>query len=229
MAKTLACIAIVGALSAMARGAQTVEGDWEGHLKAGPQELRVVLHIAPGEKGGWRATMDSPDQGAKGIPIDSISISGSTVKFESQAIHGAFSGEVDPKYTTISGTWTQGPGSLPLTFTRAKPEVERKKAAKPSDIDGDWAGTLDAGGKKLRLVLHITSYEDGLGATLDSLDQNARGLPVTSISRDSGNISFDMKAIGGSFRGSLDGSRRTLSGDWSQSGSTLPLVFHRER
>ena len=69
----------------------------------------------------------------------------------------------------IDGTWTQG-APLELNFHRggiaAKPAP---KPAKPSDIDGDWLGTLDTGMGRLRLVLHITNTEDGLTATMDSL------------------------------------------------------------
>lgn len=37
--------------------------------------------------------------------------------------------------------------------------------------DGDWKGTLEAAGTKLDLVLHISSKDGALGATLDSPDQ----------------------------------------------------------
>jgi len=32
--------------------AQTIEGDWQGTLKAGGAELRLVLHITKGDEGG---------------------------------------------------------------------------------------------------------------------------------------------------------------------------------
>ncbi len=41
------------------------------------------------------------------------------------------------------------------------------------EIGGDWHGTLDIQGTKLRLVLHIEQQSDGLTATLDSPDQGA--------------------------------------------------------
>ncbi len=45
------------------------EGDWEGTLDAGPVKLRIVVHITRNE-GAYSATLDSPDQGALGIPIE---------------------------------------------------------------------------------------------------------------------------------------------------------------
>ena len=48
--------------------------------------------------------------------------------------------------------------------------------------DGDWKGTIDAAGTKLDLVLHISSKDGALNATLDSPDQGATGLAIDSIS-----------------------------------------------
>src|SRR5262245_35389039 len=56
-------------------------------------------------------------------------------------------------------------------------------SAQTPSVTGDWLGTLKAGPVALRLVLHITAAGDGrLSATLDSIDQNAKGIPVSSIS-----------------------------------------------
>ena len=51
-----------------------------------------------------------------------------------------------------------------------------------TEVAGDWHGSLHTAGGELHLVLHITRGQDGsLGATLDSVDQNANGIPVTKI------------------------------------------------
>jgi hypothetical protein len=36
--------------------------------------MRVVLHVSEGNEGKLTATLDSPDQGAPGIPITTITI-----------------------------------------------------------------------------------------------------------------------------------------------------------
>jgi hypothetical protein len=58
-------------------------------------------------------------------------------------------------------------------------------AQKPAqaDIDGARLGTLDAGSIKLRIVFHVTSSATGLAATMDSLDQGAKGIPVSSTAQ----------------------------------------------
>ncbi len=55
------------------RAAPALVGDWQGTLKVGGVELRLVLHVSEGESGDWKATLDSVDQGANGIPVTSMS------------------------------------------------------------------------------------------------------------------------------------------------------------
>eukprot|EP01035_Chromulina_nebulosa_P050250 gene50250-68313_t len=50
---------------------QTIIGDWNGALKVQGIQLRLVFHISKTDS-GFSATMDSPDQGAKGIPVTSV-------------------------------------------------------------------------------------------------------------------------------------------------------------
>src|SRR5579871_3483729 len=68
--------------------------------------------------------------------------------------------------------------------------------AQSQDIAGDWQGTLSAGGTELRLVLHITKAPDGsLKATVDSVDQNANGIPVNSITLKDSKLNLDVSAV----------------------------------
>ena len=50
----------------------SVIGIWEGTLDAGTAKLRLVLHIDAPKNGALVARLDSPDQGASDLPIDSI-------------------------------------------------------------------------------------------------------------------------------------------------------------
>ena len=45
------------AFPALLACAQDISGDWQGTLKAGAQELRILLQIAKSDSGEWRATM----------------------------------------------------------------------------------------------------------------------------------------------------------------------------
>jgi dienelactone hydrolase len=207
--------------------AQNIVGDWQGTLKAGAAELRLVLHIVKNPDGSLKATVDSVDQAANGIPVTSISLKESKLNFTVDAIHGSYDGKVAADATKISGSWTQTE-PLPLDFNRsATPVKTEHKPAKPSDIDGAWMGTLDMGAAKLRVVFHFINTDNGLMATLDSPDQEAKGIPVTTVTRQGAALKLEVKGIGGLFEGKIGSDLSTIEGTWSQMGSSVPLALKR--
>jgi len=207
--------------------AQDVAGDWQGTLSAGGNELRLVLHISKAPDGALKATLDSVDQGANGIPVNAVTLKDSKLNLDVAAVHGTYEGKVAPDAKTITGTWTQG-SALPLEFKRAVALVKTEpKPAKPSDIDGTWMGSLDTGALKLRVVFHILNSEDGLTATMDSPDQGMKGMPASSVARNGTSLKIEAKGIGGVFEGTIAEDQSSIDGKWSQGGGTLPLLLKR--
>jgi len=205
--------------------AQDIAGDWQGTLAANGAELRLVLHITKGDNGALKATLDSVDQSANGIPVSAISLKDSKLSLSVDAVHGTYEGKVAADGNTISGAWSQG-RPLPLDFKRATASVKTEhKPAKPSDIDGAWMGSLDTGAIKLRVVFHIVNTENGLTATLDSPDQGAKGLPVTSVTRDGAALKMEANQLGGVFEGKIAADQSSIEGTWTQRGANLPLVL----
>src|SRR5262249_7288298 len=149
-------------------------------------------------KGAFTGTMDSLDQGVKGLRLSSIELRDSRLKFAIESVNGKYEGKLDADGKAIDGEWSQGQ-PMPLRFTRGTFAVQESKPAKPSDIDGAWAGTLDVGAAKLRLVIHIKNTADGLTATMDSPDQNTKGIPTTSVKRDGDHLTIVVKGIAGEF------------------------------
>lgn len=97
-----------------AETAFAMEGIWLGTLSAGV-ELRLVLTVQP-DGDGWQATLDSIDQGAYGMAVDTLSVDGDAVSFTMRAIGASYTGSlVDDDH--INGTWNQGL-PLPLAFER---------------------------------------------------------------------------------------------------------------
>jgi hypothetical protein len=70
-------------------------GDWEGMLNAGAFKLRTVFHITNSPE-GLKATIDSPDQNAPGYPASSVQINGSSLRLESEKLHGVFEADELP-------------------------------------------------------------------------------------------------------------------------------------
>jgi fermentation-respiration switch protein FrsA (DUF1100 family) len=85
-------------------------------------KVRVVFHIVNTEN-GLTATLDSPDQGMKGLPATKVTRDGATVKIDIEKIGGTFEGQVAADSNSIVGTFTQG-GPTPLVLHRLKDESE---------------------------------------------------------------------------------------------------------
>jgi fermentation-respiration switch protein FrsA (DUF1100 family) len=205
------------ALSPLCRAQSQIAGDWEGTLNAGSVQLRQVLHISAAKDGTLTATMDSVDQGADGIPVSAVTLSGSKLKLTLEAVHGVYEGTVNKDATEIDGTWSQGT-PLALNFKRAAP---------PSDIDGKWLGTLDAGAVKLRVVIRVFNATDGLAAALQSPDQGPQWIPATSIKRAGSSLNFTIDSLGVVFDGKIGADLTSVDGTFTQGGRPLPLALKR--
>jgi len=95
-----------------------LEGTWNGALEAGGNTLRLTLKLANGPDAATGSII-SVDQGGAEIPITTITQTESHLTLDLPAIAGKYSG--DFKDGKLVGTWSQGPGSAPLEFTRATP------------------------------------------------------------------------------------------------------------
>jgi len=96
-----------------------------------------------------------------------------------------------------------------------------------AQIAGDWQGALNVGGAQLHLVLHLVAAKDGsLTATLDSVDQGANGIPVTTATLKDSKLSLAIDAIHGTYEGTVNKDASEIDGTWSQ-GQTFALNFKR--
>ena len=94
-----------------------IEGNWQGALDTGTFKLRLVLKIAKAADGKLTATVDSLDQNAKNLAVDTISFENGTLKFEMKALGASYVGTMNSDGTKLSGNFTQG-AVLPLDFAR---------------------------------------------------------------------------------------------------------------
>ncbi|MCU0877477.1 MAG: alpha/beta fold hydrolase [Pirellulaceae bacterium] len=100
------------------------------------------------------------------------------------------------------------------------------KAAASPELAGIWAGELNLGVAKLRLVVEFKKQEDGgYAGTMDSPDQNAFGMPIDEVLLDKQSIKFTMKKIGGAYAGELSANGKEIKGTWKQGLLSLPLVL----
>lgn len=90
-----------------------LNGDYVGTL--GPLSLK--LHITAAPDGSLSGTLDSPNQGANGIPCSDFRIDGRRLSFKVPAVNGTWTGTIENGGATLSGTWSQG-APMPLVFSR---------------------------------------------------------------------------------------------------------------
>ena len=96
---------------------------------------------------------------------------------------------------------------------------------RPPALEGAFQGTLNIGAVHLRLVLHIDRQPVGWSATFDSIDQNARGIPIDGVIVTGRRVWLASSRIKASFDAVLDGDR--LTGTFRQRGLELPLALTR--
>lgn len=95
-------------------------GTWQGELTVPTGSLRVVFNLARSDSGDLTGTLDSPDQGAQGIPIGEVLVDADTLRVSIPSISGAFAGVADDDRQAINGTWYQGGTRLPLNLKRVE-------------------------------------------------------------------------------------------------------------
>lgn len=157
--------------------AQSIAGTWYGTLQIpGGGQLHVVFHIKQ-EGNVYTTTMDSPDQGASGLPVDQTTVEGRQLTLTAAKFQLKYTGSYLPDSALIKGTFTQGPGSMPLTLSTNKPTTAAivKPEVRPQDpisfpykreevvftntkAGNQLAGTLTlpANGKAKKIVVLIT-------------------------------------------------------------------------
>ncbi|HYL35958.1 MAG TPA: hypothetical protein VEV17_08610 [Bryobacteraceae bacterium] len=207
--------------------AQDVTGDWMGTLNLPTGDMRLALHITKAEN-GLKATLDSVDQ-AVSVPVDSIQFDASRLTFTVKAFQASYDGKMDAAAATIEGEFGGASGSVPFVLRRGTfPKVEHKPAP-PSDIDGDWSGTLAADGQEQTYLFHIKNTADGLIVAMDFPPQNIKGAEASSVTRSDSSIAMEWKAFGSRFEGAIAKDRSSIQGAVTQAGQSFPFTFHRAK
>lgn len=99
-----------------------ITGSWKGAIYVGNDHLNLVLHIKA-QSNGLTATLDSPDQMALGIPIDSVHFTNDTLVLKLPALQAGYQGILINK-NKIEGRWTQAGMTFDLNLFRITDEAE---------------------------------------------------------------------------------------------------------
>jgi len=109
-----------------------IEGSWTGKLNAAGMELRMVFNFTMTNADTLKATLDSPDQAAQGIPLGSVRLAGDSLFVDAPMLKGNYKGTFTSD-TTVRGAWTQLGKEYPLDVSRQEtpPVILRPQEPKP--------------------------------------------------------------------------------------------------
>jgi len=112
----------------MAQDAANILGSWTGKLDLGQMSLTVVLNFEQAN-GDVVCTLDSPDQGAKGIAASKEFLSNDSVSIRIESIGATYRARVSG--SNLEGVFTQRGYSFPLNMTKGKRVVNRPQHPQP--------------------------------------------------------------------------------------------------
>jgi hypothetical protein len=98
---------------------KSVTGSWLGKITTNGIDLRLVFNIRLNDKDSLVASADSPDQGAKGIPLGQVILKNEKLTIKAPMLQGEYNGTITGD-STIDGTWTQRGSSFTVNLKKLK-------------------------------------------------------------------------------------------------------------
>jgi uncharacterized protein len=90
-------------------------------------------------------------------------------------------------------------------------------------LEGQWNGALKIQGTDLRLVFHVNKTNGQYEVTIDSPDQNATGIKVTTATFNYPDVKFEISTLSATYEGTV--SDNGIVGKWTQSGTAFFLAL----
>ena len=110
-------------LSTFSLQSQDITGSWNGALDIQGIQLRIVLHVEQ-ERDHYKGSLDSPDQAAFGIEVDTVTFHEGQLVFEIQNLGARYEGKLENGQ--IIGIFSQAGMNLPLTLSREEITPQEK-------------------------------------------------------------------------------------------------------
>lgn len=120
---------LLASLFSLSNFGQEITGQWNGALKVQGTQLRLVFNVTKTDN-VLSSTMDSPDQGAKGIPTTTTSFENSILKITIANANIDYEGTLG-KDNIIIGTFKQGGQYFPMNLS--KEIIEKEKLVRPQE------------------------------------------------------------------------------------------------
>ncbi|MFD2907493.1 alpha/beta hydrolase family protein [Flavobacterium ardleyense] len=177
-------ILLLAFLTSITLIAQDISGQWNGGLKLQGTQLPLVINITKTAT-GFSATMDSPNQGAMGIPITTTTFENSKLYFAIPNATIEYNGEL--KDNEFIGIFKQSGQEFPLNFSRnALEKLVFKRPQEPIKPSSYYSEDV---------IFHNTKANVSLAGTL-TLPQKDGNFPVVILISGSGPQNRDEELLG---------------------------------
>lgn len=199
-------------------------GHWKGAITLPGRQVHFEIDLLKNQDGSFTGFVALVDEDLKGIPLK-LTVDGNSIKFHAREDQ-PFDGVISADATAIDGEYTIQGNILPFHMSRTGEPVAVKipiGVAVPAAAEGEWRGTLEAGGASMKLILILANVPGGSAARAINLDEGGLELPVT-VRQSDPELSI---AITGSatWSGAFTGTE--LIGAWHEKGKSAPLNFRR--
>jgi alpha/beta superfamily hydrolase len=94
-------------------------GSWLGKISTNGVDLRLIFNLKLADKDSLVATADSPDQGAKNIPLGRVILEDKKLIIKAPMLMGEYKGTITGD-STIDGTWTQRGATYTVNLKKLK-------------------------------------------------------------------------------------------------------------
>ncbi len=227
----LAMVLSVGLASPGKAETTALAGRWEGTAQTPGSPIVIVLDIAKTD-GAWIGSAIFPQFGVKGAPLKDLSVDATALAC---TVKGALG---DPKFIakltengTLSGSFEYAGHNLPLALRRVgEPQVDhlRPSTAIQKQLEGNWQGTLDLGGFKMRLGLELANGDKGFATgKLIMFDSGNYAAPVELIVQNGDSFELGVPAINFGYEGRFDKPSGEMRGVLWAGPMQVPLAWRK--
>ena len=124
--------------------------------------------------------------------------------------------------------------SLALEMQRtgdAKVDIAPPSPAVSKELEGDWEGTISVpDGQSRPVIIHFKNQPDHtVEGTIDSTGQGVQGIPLKGITQKGAVVEFEVLAVGGSYKGTLNKEGTEIAGEWTQRSGAAPLTLNLKK
>jgi hypothetical protein len=110
-------------------------------------------------------------------------------------------------------------------------DIAPPSPAVSKELEGDWEGTISVPNGQSRPVMIHFKNQPGqtVEGTIDSPSQGVQGIPLKGITQKGAVVEFEVLAVGGSYKGTLNKEGTEIAGEWTQRQAAAPLTLNLKK